>query len=162
MNQNLVSIEFSAETLTRLDGAIGIIEEIFAPLIKLSAGQVSSLNKMGDKSEHFCRQTLAVLEQNRGILPADFDLGEVQRDLLAFDTLRPRLRRIRDFMARGEDTEMALGSDVFTAALQGYALMKLFSKSESLEDLREAMAILRPGRKKPAQAGEAGSNGGGN
>ena len=45
MNQNLVSIEFSAETLTRLDGAIGIIEEIFAPLIKLSAGQVSSLDR---------------------------------------------------------------------------------------------------------------------
>ena len=30
----------------------------------------------------------------------------------------------------------------------GYSLMKLFSKSESLEDLRDAMAVLRPGRKK--------------
>ena len=148
MNQNLVSIEFSPATLVKLDDAIGVIEEVFASFVQLSAEQVRKLNKMGSMSEHFCRQTLAVLEQNQGILPPDFDLGEVQRDMLAFETLRPRMRRIRDFAATGSDTEMALGSDVFTAALEGYSLMKLFSKSESLEDLRDAMAVLRPGRKK--------------
>ena len=100
MNQNLVSIEFSPATLVKLDDAIGVIEEVFASFVQLSAEQVRKLNKMGSMSEHFCRQTLAVLEQNQGILPPDFDLGEVQRDMLAFETLRPRMRRIRDFAAK--------------------------------------------------------------
>ena len=39
-------------------------------------------------------------------------------------------------------------SDILTAALEGYALVKLFGKSEGLETLRQAMALRRPPRRK--------------
>ncbi|MBP8133882.1 MULTISPECIES: hypothetical protein [Zoogloea] len=148
MRQNLVSLELTAADIARLDEAIATIEELFTPFISLSAKQVRSLTKMGDKSEFFCRQTVRVLEQNPEILPPTFDLSEVQRDIAAFDLLRSRLLRLEELAAKGRDTGMALGSDILTAALEGYALVKLFGKSEGLETLRQAMALRRPPRRK--------------
>jgi hypothetical protein len=51
-------------------------------------------------------------------------------------------------VTKGEDTEMALGSDILTAALEGYALMKMYGKAEWLEELRQAMAVRNPGRRR--------------
>lgn len=148
MRQNLLSLELAAADIARLDEVIATLEGIFAPFISLSADQVRGLTKMGDKSELFCRQTVLVLEQNPEILPPSFDLGEVQRDLAALDLLRPRLLRLLELVAKGKDTEIALGSDILSAALEGYALVKLFGKSEGLETLRAAMALRRPSRRK--------------
>jgi hypothetical protein len=48
---------------------------------------------------------------------------------------------------------MALGSDVITAALEGYTLMKMFGKSEGLETLRQAMSVRKSiGKAKPKPA----------
>lgn len=94
-----------------------------------------------------------VLEQNQGIVPPGFDFSEMKRDLATWNTLQPRLLRLRELLAKGEDTSMALGSDVITAALEGYTLMKLFGKSEGLETLREAMSVRKSiGKAKPKPA----------
>lgn len=150
MTQNLVSLDLSAQALATLDQALTTIEQIFAPFISLSADEVRALSKMGDKSEQFCRQTALVLEHNRDILPPSFSVAEVQRDFAAFDALRPRLMRLREVVAKAEDTETALGSDILVAMLEGYALMKMFGKSEGLETLRKAMLVRNPGRKAKA------------
>ncbi|MBS0369415.1 MAG: hypothetical protein JSS57_09475 [Proteobacteria bacterium] len=153
MTQNLVSLDLSAEALATLDQALTTIEQIFAPFISLSADEMRSLSKMGDKSEQFCRQTALVLEHNRDILPPSFSVAEVQRDFAAFDALRPRLLRLREVVAKAEDTTTALGSDILVAMLEGYALMKMFGKGEGLETLRKAMLVRNPGRRaKPAEA----------
>ncbi|TYC60791.1 hypothetical protein ETQ85_05165 [Zoogloea oleivorans] len=153
MSQNLISLELSAESLTKLDQAIATIEEVFAPFLSLSTEEVRGLAKMGDKSEQFCRQTALVLEQNQEILPSTFYLGEMHKDIAAFDALRQRLVRLRGVLAKGEDTGLALGSDIFTAALEGYALMKMYGKAEWLDELRQAMAVRSPGRpRKPSAA----------
>jgi hypothetical protein len=71
-------------------------------------------------------------------------LEEVRRDLAAFDAIRPRLLRLLEVLAKMQDTQTALGSDVLMASLEGYALMKMFGKGEGLEALRQAMAVRRP------------------
>ena len=94
-----------------------------------------------------------VLDQNQSIVPPGFDFSEMKRDLAAWSTLQPRLLRLRELLAKGEDTSMALGSDVINAALEGYTLMKLFGKSEGLETLREAMSVRKSnGKAKPKPA----------
>lgn len=155
MTQNIVSIDLSAEALAELDQALTTIERVFEPFITLLADEVRALNKMGDKSEQFCRQTALVLEHNRDILPPSFSVAEMQRDFAAFDALRPRLLRLREVVAKAEDTETALGSDILVAMLEGYALMKMFGKSEGLETLRKAMLVRNPGRKTKAAAATA-------
>ena len=150
MSQNLISLTLSSADETALDEALATLERIFAPFITLTPAQARALLKMGDKSEPFCRQTVMVLEQNQGTVPPGF---EMKRDLATWNTLQPRLLRLRELLAKGEDTSMALGSDVITAALEGYTLMKLFGKSEGLETLREAMSVRKSiGKAKPKPA----------
>lgn len=136
MSQNLVSIQFSQDDIATLDGAISALESTLTHLTDLSNEQRRTLTKMGDKSEAFCRQALNVLAQNPQVVPAGLDLAEAQRDLQALDVLRSRTARLRQLLGRMEDTELALGSDVMTASLNGYALLKVLGKGSGLEALR--------------------------
>jgi hypothetical protein len=139
MTQNLISLTFSAEDLAAIHAAVRALEEKLAALIELSVDERRRLNKMGDKTEAACRQTLIVLAQNRQLLPPGFDLPEAERDLATLDQLRPVFARIRQLAARGDDTEMALGSDILSASLEGYALAKAIGKGAALDALRESM-----------------------
>jgi hypothetical protein len=140
MSQNLISLTLSDATLKAVDEAITQLEAQFAQLVDLSADERRALNKMGDKSEAFCRQALTVMAQNPQMLPASVDLAEAQRDLHALDVLRSRGARLRQLLGRLDDTEMALGSDVMSASLEGYALLKVLGKGSGLDELRKGMS----------------------
>jgi len=75
---------------------------------------------MGARSEAFVRHTLDTLEQDPDILPRSFDLEEMQRDLVALDQLRPIFSRLRQLAGRADDTERALGNDLYESALAAY------------------------------------------
>ncbi len=110
---------------------------------------------MGEKSESLCRQTLMLLGQNTQLIPPGYDLAEAQRDLATLDLLVPRFSRLRQLLRKADDTEMALGSDLMSAALDGYALAKVFVKGAGLDALKEIMAgrFTRRARKTTAPAG---------
>jgi len=152
MSQNLISLDLTADQLQAVDAALATLEEIFAPFIELSAAEKRDMVHMGDKSEAFCRQTLIVLAQNRQMLPPSFDLAEAEHDLASLDQLRPRFTRLRQLLAKAEDTETALGSDILCAALEGYALAKVFGKGAGLEALRGAMSARYS--RKPKKPGD--------
>ncbi|WP_336806881.1 hypothetical protein [Fulvimonas yonginensis] len=117
-------------------------------LIALTPEQRHQLTKMGDKSEAFCRQAGHVFGENPGVLPRNFDLEGYQRDLAALNALRPRLMRLATLHQRALDTEMAIGSDLMTNALEGYAMLKVAGKVRAWT--RHARRC-RPGL--PARAG---------
>ena len=83
---------------------------------------------MGEKSEIFCRQTLMLLGQN---------------------TVQPRAA-VDD---RADDTKMALGRDLLSTALEGYAIAKAFGKDAGLDALKEAMATRFSGKRRAAKPG---------
>jgi hypothetical protein len=141
MSQNLISLNLTDAALAEIDAALAVVEGHFAPFVTLAPAERRNLAKMGDKSEAFCRQTLMVLAQNPQVIPPSLDLAEAQADLAGLDKLRPRLHRLRDLLGKGEDTDMALGSDVYNACLDGYALLKIAGKGAGLETLRQAMSI---------------------
>ena len=139
MKQNLVSLEFSAAQLEAVDAALAVLEKNLAELVTLTAVQRRKALKMGDGSEVFCRQTELVLRQNVGMVPADFELAELQQDIATLDALRPRLQRLRTLTDRADDTELALGSDILSASLDGYALTKVIGQGTGLDTLKAAM-----------------------
>lgn len=94
MSQNLISFQPSPADLTAVDAALKTLEE---KLAGLSVEQRSTLMKMGDKSEAFCRKAVEVLGNNPGVLPANFSLAELRRDLAGFDTLRLAWSVLRSF-----------------------------------------------------------------
>ena len=140
MSQNLVSLNISHDDVVAIAAAINTLQEKLGGLIELSVDQRRRLTKMGDRSEAFCRQTLMVLAQNKQIIPPELDLAEAERDLYNLDLLRPHLSSLRQLVARADDTEMALGSDILGFALDGYAVAKVIGKGAALATMKEAMS----------------------
>ena len=140
MSQNLISLTLSDEQLAAADQALSSLEQVFAGLIAFHGDERKGLNRMGAKSEQFCRQTLNVLSQNPQVVPPSILLSEGLADLAALDRLRPRLQRLQKLVERAEDSETALGSDVMSLALEGYALLKVAGRNQGLEALRRDLS----------------------
>jgi hypothetical protein len=140
MSQNLISLSLTDAQLASIDTALATLEQSLAGLIALDAEQRKTLNRMGGKSEQFCRRTLDVLGQNPQVVPASIGLADAQADLVALDRLRPRLQRLRVLAERADDTETALGSDVMSLALEGYALLKVAGRNQGLDALRKELS----------------------
>ena len=154
MSQNLISANFSAETIARMDAALATLEEIFAPFSDITADALDGLPRMGEKSEPFCRQTVIVLNQNTAVIPPSVDFDDLKQDFADLDALRPRLLRLHELVAQIENVKDALGCDILSTSFDGYGLMKMFGKSEGLESLRQAIRLRIRGRSsKPAGGG---------
>lgn len=156
MSQNLISVSLTDADYAEIDGALTVLENQFGKLINLSVNERRGLSKMGDKSEAFCRQALRVLDQNRHVLPPTLDLAEAQRDLSHFDQLRERAVRLQGLQGKMDDTLTALGSDVMSASLEGYALLRVVGEGSGLESLRQGMSARFSRR--PAGAREGAAN----
>ena len=140
MSQNRIALQLDVERLTSLDTLITALEGQLADLIGLSPDERRELTKMGDKSEAFCRQAVTVLSDNAQVLPRNFDVAAYRGDLAALDALRPRRQRLERLRELLEHSEMALGSDLMTASLEGYAVLKVSGKSAGLDNLRQALS----------------------
>ena len=151
MSQNLLSLTLTDEQLAAVDGALTALETATADLIAMDNVTRRQITKMGDKSEAFVRQTLLVLEQNPDIVPAALGFAEAQADLRALDQLRPVLARLQRLTERASDSEMALGSDLMSVALEGYGLLKVSGRNRGLEGASEALSA-RFARRRSAPA----------
>ena len=139
MSQNRITLHLPPEYLSAIDNALNTLDGYLTELIGLTIEERRELMKMGDKSEAFCRQAVTVLGENAQVLPRNFDLDAYRADLAALDALRPRLVRVRRLYERMADSEMALGSDLMTASLEGYAFLKVAGKGDGLEALRQTL-----------------------
>jgi len=139
MAQNIVSLNLTPDQLTAVDAALTALETQLSGLIALPVEQKRSLKKMGEKSEAFCRQALRVLEQNPQMVPANVPLVDAMADLAALDALRPRMVRLSRLSERFADTDIALGSDVMSVALQAYSLLKVTGKTDGLQAMRREL-----------------------
>ena len=94
------------------------------------------LMKMGDASEPFCRKAFTAMRDHPAIVSRAVDLDELARDFASHDALAERRMRFDRLLAKLDDTDVALGSDIMTASLKGYALLKLVGDGEGLHGLR--------------------------
>ncbi len=155
MSQNLLSLTLSDAQLTAIDNALTALEAQLTGLTSMSAAERKAVIHMGNKSEAFCRQTLAALALNPQVVPPSLKLAEGQADLVALDRLRPRLQRLQRLTERAEDSDTALGSDVMSVALEGYALLKVSGRNQGLEGLRKDLGTRftkSPRQPEPARA----------
>ena len=151
MSQNMISLTLTDAQLQAADAALTSLEAAFTGLIALQGDERLGLNRMGTKSEQFCRQTLNILGQNPQVVPASVKVADAQADLIALDRLRPRLQRLQKLVERAQDSEVALGSDVMSLSLEGYALLKLAGKNQGLEALRKDLASRFSKTRAPAE-----------
>ena len=149
MSQNLISLTIDSSRFTAIEAAVTALEKELVDFVELSVEQRRELLKLGPKTEVFCRATIEVMERNPGALPADFDLNAIRQDRVAIDQVRPLLSRLRMLVSRVQDTEMALGSDLYKAALDGYRFAKATGSGAMLDELRVQTSPLFKGNPKP-------------
>lgn len=138
--QNIVKRHLTNDEWTAVDQAITALAAALEPaLVALGTEQRRRVVKMGDGSEAFCRQALDVMTENAGLMPRDFDLAEMRRDLDAHDALNARMVRLSKLMEKVNDTDTALGSDVMVSALEGYAFLKAAGRGEGVDALRRLL-----------------------
>ena len=147
MTQNLISLDLGVDDIAAIDKALEILEARLDRFVVLTPDQIRHLNKMGDKSEAFCRQAAVVLEENPQLIPPGFSVAELRQDITDLDLMRPRFLRLRELLEKADSTEMALGSDIINAALEGYGYIKMGGKSAGLDGLRESMSVRYTGRR---------------
>jgi hypothetical protein len=75
--------------------ALSTLESKLSGLISLSADERRSLNKMGEKSETFCRRTLVAMSENPGLIPADVDVAEVGGPCAQGSALGPQMVKVQ-------------------------------------------------------------------
>jgi hypothetical protein len=153
MSKNRISMSFEADTLERIAGSLSALELDLAALISLSKDERRDLFRMGAKSQSFCTTALNVAEQHPSIMPRDFDIPAFRQDQLALDVLRPLSMRLTQLNQRMADTELALGSDLMSAALEVYGIVKGSAKDKGLDDARRMLGerFERNGPKRSAE-----------
>ncbi len=57
------------------------------------------------------------------------------------DVLRPRIIRMRKLQQLLNDSEVALGCDVMSGALEGYSSLKVAGEGKGLDELRKILAV---------------------
>lgn len=154
MTQNRISLRLTGEDVVAVEDAIATLEQRLTGLIGLTPDERRELTKMGDKSEAFCRQAVITLGKHPDVLPRNFDVDEYRADLAALDALRPLLARLQRVYDRMVDSEMALGSDLMVASLEGYAHLKVAGRGDGLDTLKDALGARfnRKRRQEPEPA----------
>lgn len=153
--QNLISLNLSQQDLADFDAAIATIRRVMGPMVVLQPDDRRELNKMGPKSEAFCDQTLALLVNNPGIVPPNLGLNEALADQKALADLRPRFALLHQLAERADDTEMALGSDIMSVALEGYRLLSVSGKGEALKGARKELSARWAKSRRQAESAPA-------
>lgn len=139
MTQNIASNHLTHEQWGAVDEAITQLNAALEPvLVALGAEERKRLVKMGDGSEAFVRKSLDVFTENLDLLPRNFDLEEMRRDMASHDALHTRTVRLTQLMEKMRHTDTALGSDAMRAALRGYDFIKS-AKGEGVEALRRLL-----------------------
>lgn len=141
MSQNLVAAHPTAEHWAQVDAAIAKVQELLQPvLVTMTPAAKKSLVKMGDGSEAFCRKALEVMEENAALIPRGFDMAEMRQDLATHDALYARVLKLTQLLEQARNAEIALGSDVMVAALEGYAVLKAVGKGDGVESLKKLLS----------------------
>jgi hypothetical protein len=133
MNENRVSGTLSGEDVAAMQAAVGTIKQKLPFLKGLDPEARKSLPRMGDKSRAFVRKCLEVANQNPGMLPRAFDLDEFRRDVALDEAMLPIGQMIHQLAEMLDDTQTAMRSDAYLAALAVYSSAKLAGKGQGLD-----------------------------
>ena len=118
---NQISLTLSADDIKTINDALTLLENKAPFLIDLTKTEKKALKIMGDKSQPFVEQSLAIVKDNQALAPNFVDIAEMERDLSTWKMLWPTYIRVLALADRFDDTMAALGSDALRAAYDIYA-----------------------------------------
>lgn len=140
MDKNQVSISLSAADLQAINGAVATLQgKLQTIMIALTKEERMVLPKMGDKSVTFVEKALEHALANPTLVPPYVNVAELQKDVVAVQSLLKVLNPLLQLCEGIDDTIMQAGSEAYSASLAFYATVKGAVKSgvpmaKSIED----------------------------
>ncbi len=137
--QNRIDATLSAANKDKVLQHIQEIKSTLNFLIDLSADELKSLPRMGDKSRAFVTQALTIAEQDDSFLPRSFDVAEMRKDVELADALLPILTAFSSLTELLSDTYTLAGSEAYVSALIVYQAAKANGKGSALDATLDAL-----------------------
>jgi hypothetical protein len=119
--------------------AIRSIRKQLPFLTELTTGERQAMPRMGEKSRAFVDQALELAREDPDLLPEDFDVEGMERDLELYDALQPLLFSVMQLQDLMFDTSIAVSGDAYSAALAIHEQAKEVGKGEALDEIVEEM-----------------------
>lgn len=136
---NRINATLSNEDKTQVLQLIQEIKTKLPFLLDLSAEELRSLPKMGDKSRAFVTQALTLAEQDDTFLPRSFNVAEMRKDVELTESLLPILTALSSLTELLNDTYTLAGSEAYLAGLVVYQSAKANGKGSALDASLDAL-----------------------
>ncbi len=142
--QNRIDASLSTEDKNKILQFIQDIQAKLPFLVDLSAAEIASLSKMGDRGQSFVQDAITLAEQDDSFLPRSFDVAAMRKDVDLLQALPPIMTAVSRLKELLDDTYILAGSDAFAAALDVYGAAQKHGNgaalSESLNNLGKRFA----------------------
>lgn len=139
MSQNYGYRHVSAEKWALISEKVeAFMTELGDALSPVTEDQKLRAVRMGDGSVAFVEQAVEVATKNLGMLPRNFDVEELQRDMVSRQRLHSLRLDLMKVLERVQNAEVAHGSDAMSGALDVYHFTKS-AEGEGIESLRKMM-----------------------
>jgi len=155
---NMISVEFTEQELTRLGNALNEIAQVFSgKVINLTTEERKQYGSIGDKNKIFVDKCKAYMEQNIDTLPKTIDKHEFDKDYKACQQMEEPLRKLLQLAEMLSDTKILLDFDNYNGSLSYYRYVKFLATQNTpgitsiYEDLRQHFEKAAKGSKAKAQ-----------
>ena len=148
---NLISIEFTAEELQKIDESLTTIETVIAgKVIALQNEERSRYGRVGENTQNWISKVNAYMDSKSNLVPPFIDVTEFKNDLAARMSIMPRLARLNSVTTGLEDTAILLGTDLYNAAIAYYRNVKMMTKQNvpGAKPIYEDLSQQFPGKPK--------------
>lgn len=115
-----ISAELTQAQYDAIVAKLNELKALFTFLINLTPDERQALPKMGDAKQPFVTKALQYAQSFPAIAPPFISLTELQKDRALALVLLQLLQLIKPFVESLDDTQMAVGSEAYVAALSIY------------------------------------------
>lgn len=131
---NYVSAELSEQDKRDIYEAMDVIRRKLSFVKDFSKEERANMMRLGKSGRSFVEKAQNLVQRDPGILPRSFDLGEFIRDAELYQELGNIADELEKLFERVSDTEAAVGSDAFSAALVVYQSGKLARTGDDMDN----------------------------
>ncbi|MBC8755258.1 hypothetical protein H2O64_11275 [Kordia sp. YSTF-M3] len=123
--ENLISIEFTSEELTALDGHLDGIQQVLAgKTVNLTPDQRQQYGSIGNQNKLIVDKAKNYMEQHPNWIPNFLDKTEFDKDYTARQQMEQRTQRLQNLTQQLLDTKTLLDHDNYTNSLSFYRMMR--------------------------------------
>ncbi|WP_114819211.1 hypothetical protein [Chryseobacterium sp. KLBC 52] len=125
---NLISLSFTAEELTKLDQALQTIETVLSgKTINLTPEERQQYGSIAEQNKLFVNKAKIYMEQYPQYVPNVLDKVEFDKDYLGREQVEQRLQIMSSLTEQLSDTKVLLDHDNYHNAITFYRNMKFLS-----------------------------------